>query len=465
MSGYATRQREALEAYLRSLEGEHVSAEGIVEHFADTPEPISRATVYRCLRRLEQDGSVRRYVTDGRRASCFQYLGTHGEASEQARDHFHLQCERCGSLTHIRCQTLSGLGRHIRDGHGFELNPLKTVFYGVCRNCEGRVRLSTLASLVAVMLMLLVVLALGGCTKAGAGSPATGADEGAEGRLSVIATIFAPYDFARQVAGDEADVRMLVPPGAETHSFEPTPQDIIDIEACDVFIYVGGESDEWVDDLLSSVDTSKTTLVRLIDCVPTLEEDDSVLVNPAEAEEEEEEGLPDEHVWTAPANARLITDAIAAALVKADPAHAADFEAHALAYRARLDELDALIATTVAEGKRTTLVFGDRFPFRYLADEYGLTCYAAFPGCSTATEASAQTVAALIDVVNGEGIPVVFYRELSSPKIAETIAEATGARALLLHSCHNISQEDFDAGETYMSIMERNAGNLAIALD
>ncbi|MDR2586753.1 MAG: metal ABC transporter substrate-binding protein, partial [Coriobacteriales bacterium] len=250
----------------------------------------------------------------------------------------------------------------------------------------------------------------------------------------------------------------------ETHSFEPTPQDIIDIENCDVFIYVGGESDEWVEDLLTSLDTSKVTVIRLIDCVPTLEEDESVLVNPAEAEEEEEEGLPDEHVWTSLTNAKLIAEALANAFEQADAANAASYQANTTAYLAALDELDAEFKQIVAEGKRTELVFGDRFPFRYFADEYGLTCYAAFPGCSTATEASAQTVAALIDTVRRDDIPAVLYRELSDHKIADAIAEETGTQSLLFHSCHNISRDDFDAGETYVSIMKRNAENLRIAL-
>jgi zinc transport system substrate-binding protein len=326
------------------------------------------------------------------------------------------------------------------------------------------------ATLVAILTLSLL---LTGCATTQGGSAGTGANENAnagektgsdDGRVSIIATIFAPYDFARQVAGDAADLRMLVPPGAETHSFEPTPQDILAIEQCDVFIYVGGESDEWVDDLLSAVDTSEITTIRLIDSVPTVEEDDSVLVNPAEAEEEEEEGVPDEHVWTSPANAKLIAEAIAGALERVDPANASTYRANTTSYLAQLDELDAQFKEIVAQGARATLVFGDRFPFRYFADEYGLTCYAAFPGCSTATEASAQTVAALIDVVKAENIPVVFYRELSNPKMAEAIAAETGTRALLLHSCHNISQADFDAGETYLSIMERNADNLRIAL-
>jgi zinc transport system substrate-binding protein len=333
----------------------------------------------------------------------------------------------------------------------------------------GRVFLRPLRALAffALSVSLAALLFVAGCGSGNQGATGQGTSgdaETADGRISIIATIFAPYDFARQVAGERAALRMLVPPGSETHSFEPTPQDIIDIEQCDVFIYVGGESDEWVADLLASLDTSRVTVIRLIDCVPTLEEDDSVLVNPEEAEEEEEEGLPDEHVWTSPLNAKLIAGDIAEALERVDAANASTYQANANEFFQELDALDAQFKEIVAQGNRRELVFGDRFPFRYFADEYGLTCYAAFPGCSTATEASAQTVAALIDVIRRDTIPVVLYRELSNHKMADAIGEETGTQSLLFHSCHNITRDDFDAGATYLSIMRQNAETLKTAL-
>jgi Fur family ferric uptake transcriptional regulator len=134
---YATRQREALGAYLRERAGQHVSAEDIIAHFAASAEPIGRATVYRYLRKLEQDGVVQRYVTDGREASCFQYI----DESAEPEEHFHLKCERCGTLQHIQCHTLSDLGQHIKGEHGFEMNPFKTVLYGVCHDCRDDERI------------------------------------------------------------------------------------------------------------------------------------------------------------------------------------------------------------------------------------------------------------------------------------------------------------------------------------
>jgi zinc transport system substrate-binding protein len=285
------------------------------------------------------------------------------------------------------------------------------------------------------------------------------------GKLSVVTTIFPCYDFTRAVAKDGAEIAMLLRPGSESHSFEPTPQDIIKIQNCDVFVYVGGESDEWVAGILESLDTSKMKIVTFMDCVEPVEEE---IVEGMEEEEEEEEGEGepeyDEHVWTSPRNAKLIVRKIADVLCEADAANAGAYKKNAEAYLGALDALDAAFRKTADGGARKTLVFGDRFPFRYLADAYGLKYFAAFPGCSTETEASAATVAFLIDKVRAEKIPVVFHIELSNEKIADAIAEEAGAKKLLLHACHNITKADFEGGATYLSLMERNVKNLGEAL-
>ena len=286
--------------------------------------------------------------------------------------------------------------------------------------------------------------------------------------IEVISTVFASYDFARQIAGPYANVRMLVPPGAEIHSFEPTPQDMMDIAACDLLIYIGGESDGWVEALLASIDGTDIQTLRLMDCVELLDEDASVLAGRDLVEEgnreADEHNEYDEHVWTSIRNAKLITLAIAKSLKAMDPLHSQDYDASAAAYLEQLDGLDAGFKEVLGQARRSTLVFGDRFPFYYFTEEYGLHSYAAFPGCSTATEPSAQTVASLIDIVRAEGIPVVFYLELSDHRLADVIAQETEAQALLLHSCHNISRLDYENGETYVSLMEKNIENLRVAL-
>jgi zinc transport system substrate-binding protein len=466
-----------------------------------------------------------------------------------------------------------------------------------------------------------------------------------EGKISVVTTIFPPYDFVRQIAGDKVSLTMLLPPGAESHSFEPTPQDIIRVQNCDVFIYVGGESDAWVERILGSMDTSRMEIITLMDCVEVVEElivegmqdeeeghahdhgqftiedvkdraltdwagdwqsvyphlldgtldpvmehkaeegektareyfeqyktayvtdvdrvsitadsmtfyrngvpararyeyrgtgviteDDGSLwvrykfeaagnppvgapkyimfsdhlIAPAKTEhfhiyasdtgfdelmadtnptnyptyyaaaltkaelvaemighEEEEEAEYDEHVWTSPGNTKLIVQKIAGVLKQRDAPNAAEYDRNTAAYTAKLTELDTSFQTLVNGAKRKTMVFGDRFPFRYFADAYGLSYFAAFPGCSTETEASAATVAFLINKVRAEKIPVVFHIELSNEKIADTICEETGAQKRLLHAVHNVSKRDFDRGANYYDLMTQNISSLREAL-
>jgi zinc transport system substrate-binding protein len=298
------------------------------------------------------------------------------------------------------------------------------------------------------------------------GLSASGRRDGAKtennGKINVVTTIFPPYDFVRQIAGDKVNLTMLLPPGAESHSFEPTPQDIIRIGNCDVFIYVGGESDAWVERILESVDTTKIEMVTLMDCVEVVEEE--IVEGMEEEEGEEEESEYDEHVWTSPRNAKLITAVIAGALKKRDPANAASYDSGLASYGAKLDSLDKSFRDLVQGAERKTLIFGDRFPFRYFADAYELSYYAAFPGCSTETECSAATIMFLVNKVRAEKIPVVFHIELSTEKIADTICEETGARKMLLHAVHNITKQDFDRGAGYYDLMSQNALALREAL-
>lgn len=470
----------------------------------------------------------------------------------------------------------------------------------------------------------------------------------AQDKLSVVSTIFPSYDFARTIAGENAEVTLLLPPGAESHSFEPTPQDILKIQNCDLFIYVGGDSDTWVANLLDSMDTSKMKIISMTDLVETvaeeivegMEEDhdhdhddfkpedvqnrslvewngdwSSIHLNmdndafspyyeaksnelnisfaetinkyqahwstdypdikvsgnkvtfksssgevtadyrangfevietdsgayrvwynyetdakdapkriifndhgykPVGDDEHEEhlahyhlkygnasaaeliaqsdwvptyfpagttaaeqaevmiDHLPgnehdhdielDEHVWTSPVNAMHITEAIADALCLLDEENKDTYRKNQADYISQLKNLDASFREVTENAVRKTLVFGDRFPFRYFADEYGIDYYAAFPGCATESEPSAQTIAFLIDKVKEENIPVVFYIEFSNEKMADTICEATNAKKLLLHSCHNVSKDDLKKGLGYVELMTQNVENLKEAL-
>jgi zinc transport system substrate-binding protein len=279
------------------------------------------------------------------------------------------------------------------------------------------------------------------------------------GKLEIIATIFPQYDFARAIAGDRANVTMLVRPGAEIHSFEPTPKDIISIRNAGAFIYIGGESDAWVEEILESVDTSGMRVIRLMDYVDTVDEEVVEGMQPEEGEEEEEEEK-DEHIWTSPKNAMKLIEAIANELSVADPANADYYKSNAKGYIAGISEVDGEFKALVGGAKRKTVVFGERFPFRYFTDEYGLDYRAAFPGCSTESDCSAATMAYLVRTVRDEKIPVVYTIELSNGNIARAIAEQTGAEVLTLQSCHNLTKADFEAGETYLSLMKKNVPNL-----
>ncbi len=296
----------------------------------------------------------------------------------------------------------------------------------------------------AALFAALLLLFLAGCA-------GKGGDEKPEARLKVVTASFPLYDFARAVAGGEADLTLLLRPGEETHSYEPTPQDILKIRDCDVFLYIGGESDDWVERVLSSTDSPDRRAASMFDCVPLLSE-------------EEEEGEYDEHIWTSPKNAARMAEKIASVFAEADPENADGYLARAASYREELEALDATFKEIVGSGKRRCLVFGDRFPFRYFAQEYGLTCRAAYAGCGEESDVSAAAVAGLIKSVKEEGTPTVFCLEMSSGRIADAVCEATGAQKRLFHSCSNVTLEEWRSGATYLSLMRANAEVLKEAL-
>ena len=312
---------------------------------------------------------------------------------------------------------------------------------------------------------LLTLLLLAGC--AAPAGPSESADQSAsqaEPRLSVVTTIFPPYDFVREIAGDKAELTMLLAPGQEMHSYEPTPQDMIRIQNCDVFLYVGGESDSWVPGVLDAIDSKDKQIVVMMDAVDAVTEE--VVAGMQQTEEEEEEGPAyDEHIWNDPNNAVLIASQIAQALSKADPANETLYSSNLETYTKKLSTLDQKFKTMVQQARRQEIVVADRFAHRYLTEAYGLTYAAAFPGCSEETEPSASTVAFLIDKVRQEKIPAVFYMEFSNQKMARVIQEATGAKPLLLHSIHNVTPEEFHQGVTYLELMEGNLSTLQEALN
>ena len=306
-------------------------------------------------------------------------------------------------------------------------------------------------------------------------------------KYSVVSTSFPGYDFARAVTKNtNISTKMLVKPGAETHTYEPTPQDIIDIKNADMFIYVGGDSDTWVEKILKDVDAKKTHVVKLVDLVSTVEEE---IVEGMEDEDEhdhdhdhdhdhkhdhdheshehkhdhdeEEEGPEiDEHVWTSPKKAMEIVKKIAKVASEIDAAEKTKINDNAEKYVAEIAQVDKDLHQAI-DGKISEIVVADRFPFRYFADEFGLKYAAAFSGCSEQTEASAKTISFLINKVKQDKVKKIYKIELSNGKIAETVSKDTGAEVLELHSAHNVTADDFSKGVTYVDLMKRNLAALS----
>ena len=281
----------------------------------------------------------------------------------------------------------------------------------------------------------------------------------AEDRLRVVATDFPCYDFARQAAGERADVTLLIHPGVEVHSYEPAPADILAIGEADLFVYIGGEGDAWADGILSGFDGSDgPTALRLMDAVTPLEEADE----PGHAHDAPEY---DEHIWTDPKNAMAMVRAIGAALAELDAANADAYRAAAEEYANEIARVDEAFRQVVDSGARREIVFADRFPFLYFTQAYGLDWFAAFPSCTAETEPTPQTMLALIKKVRDDGLPAVYTIEMSTQSVARTVAEETGTEILTMHSLQTVTQDEFDAGETYVSLMRRNVAALEKGLN
>lgn len=268
--------------------------------------------------------------------------------------------------------------------------------------------------------------------------------------IKITATIFPQYDFSRQIAGDLASVSMLLPPGAESHTFEPTPKDIIDIQNSDIFIYTGGESDMWIKDILDDINNPDLKIINLSDICSTTEAHTHT---------------SDEHFWTSPKNVLKICEIIRDTLCEIDYENKAVYENNYKLYESKLSELDNAFKNAKAGAKRNILIFGDRFPFKHLTDEYQIEYMSAFPGCSEETEPDIKTIMNLIDKVNEEKIPIVFYSDFSNHKIADAICEKTDSNTSMLRSCHTVTEEELLNGVTYIDLMMQNANKIKEALN
>ena len=275
-------------------------------------------------------------------------------------------------------------------------------------------------------------------------------------KLNVVCTIFPQYDFCREIAGDKIDLTLLLDSKTDLHSFEPTSEDILKISKCDLFINIGGESDDWAQDVIKSAQNDSLTVLSLMDTVETHQEEALEGQQAEEDEEKEHEHEQDEHIWTSLKNAILMAQAITDKLCALDKDNAEAYKANCEAYTKKLSDLEKQYADTISGAKTKTLLFADRFPFRYLAEDYGLTCYAAFSGCSAQTEASFETMAFLVNKVKEENLNYILMIDGSDGSVAESVSRQSGAGIKTLNSCQSVPPEDIENGVSYLSIMLDN---------
>lgn len=290
-----------------------------------------------------------------------------------------------------------------------------------------------------------------------------------EDRLQIVATVFPQYDWVRQILGEqEADVTLLLDNGVDLHSYQPTADDILTISNCDLFLYVGGESDGWVEDVLAQATNKDMVAINLLDALGSSAKEEEVVEGMEADEEEEEETAYDEHIWLSLKNAGTLCQTIADALCKLDADHADTYRANVAAYQQQLAALDGEYQAAVDDAKQKTLLFGDRFPFRYLADDYGLNYYAAFSGCSAETEASFETITFLAGKVDELQLRTVLTLEGSDQKIAQTIIGNTQSKdqqILSMDSMQSVTATRVADGASYLDIMKSNLTALQAALE
>ena len=435
-SGYKTKQQDFLFSYLKEMKGKHFTAEEVREHFVSKNIQIGIATIYRQLEKLVADGTLQKYFIDEHSAACFEYSGDDCKAEVP---HFHLKCEQCGNLFHVECEEIQELSEHLQKEHGFAINPFRTVLYGICNACK--------ALLLALILMF-----------------ATNASGYAKSKIKIISTIFPMYDWTREIVGnqketsDNIDLTLLVGNGVDLHSYQPSFQDIAKISTADIFIYVGGESDTWVKDALKNKKNKDMIVLNLMEILGDQVKEEEI-VEGLEAEEEEEEEVEyDEHVWLSLKNAKVICKAITDALCQKDSTNAASYKKNFSEYSAQLDQLDTAYSTAIKSASKNTLIFGDRFPFRYLVDDYNLNYYAAFVGCSAETEASFKTVIFLAKKMDELDSNYIFKIESGDEKLCKTIIQNSSkknARVLVLDSMQSVTSKQA-ASTSYLKIMNEN---------
>lgn len=285
------------------------------------------------------------------------------------------------------------------------------------------------------------------------------------GKIKIITTLFPQYDFAKQIVGDKGDVELLLPPGVESHTYDPSASDIVNIGKADMFIYTGEYMEVWADKVIKNIKGKDVKIVDVSKGITLKHIEEQEGFDDHDDDHDEHDHEFDPHIWTNPQYAKIMVDNILDALCEIDKENADYYKENAEKYKAELDRIDSEIQDVVDSSKHNELFFAGRFALSYFAERYGLEWTAAYDSCSTETEPSAKAVSQIIKEVKEKNIKVIYYEELVDPKVANTIAKETGAKPLILHSCHNVSKDEFEKGVTYISIMEQNIINLREGLN
>lgn len=315
-----------------------------------------------------------------------------------------------------------------------------------------------------VVVISMVMPVFSGCTPA--------VQSKSSNKLSIVASLYPQYDFARQIAGEKAEVTMIFPPGAESHTYEPSPSDIIKINKADLFLYTGKYMEPWADRLTTGIAESKVTVVDVSagvglyrSCGGYICDDDCCCCEAHDHNVHEHQHEYDPHIWLDPTLAIAMIDNITLALCEKDPEYKSIYEENAKNYKTKIWEFDKQVIETVKNSKRSAIVFAGRFAHRYFINRYGLSYRSAFDSCSSESEPGARRIAEIVNFIKENDIPCVYYEELTQPKVAESVVEQTGTCALKFSTIHNITKEQMEKGITYLDLMRENLENLKRGLN